>query len=294
VIVETAQKLLWAGTAWIATAAAIAAAQDIPFEGGYFAEQTARVSPWPSGPVDAGAPVTGSVEQQGLAAEATSVFAGRVQIESGYSFLYDRDELARQTQHYFPDLLVRYGLTDRLELRLGWAGWMWSDIDGRGFDASDCDALDPSFGAMYDLGEQNGIVPQTAVLVSAPIPFDGDPLAVGAWQPLSELLYLWRLSDRTAIVGDSGFGLFSFHGDDYIQLQNSLGVEYVLADRVSTYLQWETLLDCGSADDGIQHLLEGGGSYLINEWLDVGLRAGLGLNERAPDLLTGIRFTVRL
>ena len=46
-----------------------------------------------------------------------TVECGRVVVEGSYAFI---DQDAEFEGHLFPDLLVRYGVSDRLELRLGW------------------------------------------------------------------------------------------------------------------------------------------------------------------------------
>ena len=53
------------------------------------------------------------------------------------------------------------------------------------------------------------------------------------------------------------------------------------------------LVDHGSADDGAQHMLGGGFSYLLTERLQITWQAGPGLNEAAPDFLTDVRFAYR-
>src|SRR5262249_28855880 len=47
----------------------------------------------------------------------TTAGRGRLIVESAYSFL---DNRGVPETHSFPELLCRYGLTERLELRLGW------------------------------------------------------------------------------------------------------------------------------------------------------------------------------
>lgn len=60
--------------------------------------------------------------------------SGRSQIEGGYSLLYDKVDGEARIQHAFPDMLLRFGLTDRLELRLGWPGYVSSNFDSPVFD----------------------------------------------------------------------------------------------------------------------------------------------------------------
>jgi len=52
---------------------------------------------------------------------------GHLQLEAGYTFTYDREKLDRTRDHTSPEILLRIGLVDRLELRLGWAGYSWTE-----------------------------------------------------------------------------------------------------------------------------------------------------------------------
>src|SRR5262245_36977286 len=47
----------------------------------------------------------------------TTAGRNRLIVESAYSFL---DNRAVKETHSFPELILRYGLSERLELRLGW------------------------------------------------------------------------------------------------------------------------------------------------------------------------------
>src|SRR5687768_11001436 len=47
----------------------------------------------------------------------TTADRGRLIVESAYTFL---DNRAVKETHSFPELVLRYGLTDRVEVRLGW------------------------------------------------------------------------------------------------------------------------------------------------------------------------------
>src|SRR5215831_18645405 len=62
----------------------------------------------------------------------TTAGRGRLIFESAYSFL---DNRAVKETHSFPETVFRYGLTDRLELRLGWN----YEVGGAGNDASGAD-----------------------------------------------------------------------------------------------------------------------------------------------------------
>ena len=232
-------------------------------------------------------------ERFALGDRITSLTRGRVQIEGGYSFVSDTISGSSATQHTVPDLLLRVGLTERLEVRVGWPGWVSTNYGGSLSASSSTDTLEPNVGFMYDLWQQDGWLPQTAVLAAVPITLEGNAFSMSGLQPLSQMLYCWYLTDRLTAGGATGVALFRVSGDNFVQWQQSLNLDYLLTDRVGTFAEWEVLIDSGSDDDGAGHLLGGGFSLLWTDSLQVSWRAGLGLNRRAPDFLTDVRFAYR-
>lgn len=260
--------------------------------------------PYPSGPIAhvsferhlatqpaPAEPVPGA--RPGLMERINGIARGRAQLEGGYAFLYDEEAGARMAQHAVPDLLVRFGWTDRLEIRLGWPGYVATDYDGPGIDGSSDDTLEPNVGLMLDLWPQQGIRPQTAVSAAVPITLEGNPFALDGLQPLAQLLYRWELTGRLALGGTTGLAPFDVDGDDFLQLQQTASLDWVGTRRLGLFAQWEMLVDHGSADDGSQHMLGAGFSYLLTQRLQLTWQAGLGLNEAAPDFLTDVRLAYR-
>ena len=229
----------------------------------------------------------------GLRERIVGAAQGRMQLEGGYAFLCDATGGVRMTQHAVPDLLLRYGLTDRLEIRLGWPGYVATRYDGPLSDASSDDVLEPNVGLMLDLWRQRGVVPQTAVLAAVPITLDGNPFALDGLQPLAQLLYSWQLTDRLAWGGTTGMALFDVAGDHFTQLQQTVNLDCLLTARLGMFGEWEMLVDHGSAADGSQHMLGGGVSLLVTRRTQLTWKAGLGLNDAAPDFLTDIRLAFR-
>ena len=199
--------------------------------------------------------------------------------------------LLEQTRDAFPDLLLRYGLTDRLELRLGWPGYVVDDFEVPQFGAGG--ALNPSVGIVYDLWGQHGPAPQTAIHAAIPIPLEGNAFALNSLQPLTELLYAWYLNDAVSLTGRSGIALFEVEGDHFTQFQQGLSLDFILTERLATFLTWEMLVNHGAWNDDAQHMGGGGLSFLLTERVAVTWRAAAGLNAAAPDFLNDIRFALR-
>jgi hypothetical protein len=218
---------------------------------------------------------------------------GRTQLEGGYSYLRGSAEGSDWTQHALPDMLLRFGLSDRLELRLGWPGYVSSDSDDPAIGSGFTGTLDPNVGVLYDLWGQRGWLPQTAVLAAVPVPLEGNPFALNSLQPLSELMYSWGTSDRTAITGRSGFAMFEAAGDNYTQFQQSLSFDVILTERLGAFVSWDMLANHGSWNGTSQHMAGGGLSFLLTERLAISWRSAVGLNSAAPDFLNDIRFAYR-
>ena len=217
---------------------------------------------------------------------------GRTQFEGGYSLLSDTVGGVRGTQHAFPDFLLRFGLTERLELRFGWPGYVTGDIDlAPGGPSSR--VLSPNVGFLYDLWSQRGLLPQTAVHAALPVPLEGNPFSLNSLQPLTELMYAWQTGERTTLTGRSGFALFRAEGHNYTQFQQSLAFDVALTERLGTFVSWNMLANHGSWNDTSQHMAGGGLSFLLTERLAVSWRAAGGLNSAAPDFITDIRFAYR-
>jgi hypothetical protein len=218
---------------------------------------------------------------------------GRTQLEGGYSYLRGSAGGSDWTQHAVPDMLLRFGLTDRLELRLGWPGFVSSDSDDPAIGSGFTGTLDPNVGVLYDLWGQNGWLPQTAVLAAVPVPLEGNPFALNSLQPLTELMYTWEISDRTAVTGRSGFAIFEAAGDNYVQFQQSFSFDVIVTERLGAFMSWDMLANHGSWNDTSQHMAGGGLSFLLTERLSISWRSAVGLNSAAPDFLNDIRFAYR-
>jgi hypothetical protein len=225
----------------------------------------------------------------------TSISQGRVQLEAGYVFLRDSAAGARLIQHTWPDMLLRVGLTERLEIRVGWPGFIDEELTDEASDETltNHQTLDPNVGFMYDLWPQTGLLPQTAVLAAIPIAMEGNPLALESMQPLASLLYSWSLTEDWSLGGTTGIGLLREGRDDFWQFQQTAAVEWAIFDGWAAFVEWSMLIDYQSGDDIQQHLLSGGLAWALTDTLYVGWRAGVGLNDPAPDFLAGVRVAWR-
>ncbi|NQT12846.1 MAG: transporter [Planctomycetes bacterium] len=290
-----ARLLAWASVLLLCAAGASLSAQEarLPRAEVYWHDGAVEPAGYLGASLRATSPEPTPAARPGLAERIGRITRGRTQIEGGYALVLDQADGVRVTQHAFGDLLVRFGLTDRLEIRFGWPGYVTTDFDGTGVGGSSSDTLEPNVGFMLDLWPQQGILPQTAVLAAVPLTLEGNPFALESIQPLSQLLYRWQLSDRIAWGGTTGMALFDVAGDGFVQFQQTVNLDGLVTRRLGLFAEWEMLVDHGSADDASQHMLGGGVSHLLTERMQITWKAGLGLNEPAPDFLADVRLSYR-
>ena len=109
----------------------------------------------------------------------TTAGAGRLILESGYSFI---DNRGVPETHSFPEFIGRYGISEWLELRVGAnyeVGGASNPVSGSGGAIGDIDAAEieheakVSYGLKAALTEQDGWMPRSAAIVAGTTPTSG-------------------------------------------------------------------------------------------------------------------------
>lgn len=224
-----------------------------------------------------------------------TLIRGRLQIEGGYTLNYDDEDDIRLIQHFFPDLMVRYSLTDDFEIRGSWPGIIFSHFtdDLVGDSGSFDDGTNPNVGFKLALWDQRDAIPQTALSASAPIETDGAAFSLPSLQPIVDVLYSWAIDDRLIVSGSTGVALLRANGDDFFDLQQSVSADYLITKRYGAYAEWIAFFRHKSAVNIDQYLADIGVYYLVTEHLQIDGRVGVGLNDVAPDFFTGVGFSYR-
>ena len=142
-----------------------------------------------------------------------AVPAGHVQLEAGYTFTYDREGADRSREHTAPEWLVRVGLVENLELRIGWDGYSWMENQfevatdsGRRATRENWTqgANDLSLGIKYKFIEQDGWIPHFGVIVAMSVPSGSAGISSGDVDPELVLLWAYDVTDALAIAGNVG------------------------------------------------------------------------------------------
>lgn len=226
---------------------------------------------------------------------------GRFQLESGYTFTYDREGGERTRQHGLPELLLRVGITRDFELRFGWGGYAFSENEtqarspaGRPIspEVHIQGAEDFELGFKLKIHEQNKYLPHLAILGGVTFPSGSPSISSGDVDPTLGMLWAYDLSDEVALAGQFLFSVPSDEGTRFFQSAASVSLGVSLTDRLGAYVEYFGFYPDAEQSDSA-HTVNGGFTYLVDTNFQVDIRAGFGLNEQADDFFTGVGFAWR-
>ncbi len=211
-------------------------------------------------------------------------------IESAYTFL---DNRRVPETHSFPEIVMRYGVADWLELRLGAnyeVGGAGNPISANNAnDLQDAPELEEeatiSYGLKAALTNQNGWVPQSAVILQAFTPTSGTSTDT---HPALTYVSGWTLPN--GCVWDSGirYSTGSEEEDRFNVWCPSTVIKIPLGDRWKAHLEYFGIFSEGRGRETTQHFISPGAHYLITSDWEVGARFGWGLNDQSPKFFVNI------
>jgi hypothetical protein len=209
---------------------------------------------------------------------------GRLITEMAYSFL---DNRGFKETHSAPELLLRYGATDRVELRLGWnyeVGGAGNETSGAGGgdEIGDVAGLERvyrlAYGVKVQVTEQERWRPDRIVIVQGQTPTGGDTTdthvaltSAAGW----ELPNRWRF-DTAGRVGTASEG-----GDHFDVVAPSAVLKVPVGERWTTHAEYFGLFSRNKESDFVKHYVSPGAHVLVTPDLEVGVRVGWGLNDQS-------------
>ncbi|TWT67067.1 transporter [Allorhodopirellula solitaria] len=228
---------------------------------------------------------------------ATGVVGDRhLVLEAAYSFV---DNRRVPETHSLPELIARYGIGDRFELRFGYnyeVGGAGNPISGNVPDEfEETTDLERGsrviYGAKWQVSHQRGWKPESSVAIDAYTPLTGIDTATQL-----STTYVFGWANRTDWKWDSAirFGTGAFEDDSFNIWSPSTVVKFPLGENWEGHVEYFSVNTDGRVSESSQHFISPGTHYLINPNLEVGIRVGWGLNQQAPGFFsnigTGLRF----
>jgi len=217
------------------------------------------------------------------------VAPGRVVLEGSYLFL---DQDAEYDGHAYPDLLVRYGACDRLELRLGWT---YESAKYHHLAHPNAEKVEEGFaiyGAKVFLTEACCWVPDSSLIVSGYTPTNGESNDTDF---SLEYAYGWELGERWELEGGLRWFSLAEEEDHFSEFAPSVVLKApLLTERLMAHVEYFCLLTDGREEEYQQHYVGPGAHFLITPNVEIGARVFWGVSEDSAEFVCntgmGVRF----
>lgn len=222
---------------------------------------------------------------------------GFFQLEAGWTFTQD-DEAGTETEtQEIPGTLLRIGLIDRIELRLGFSGYTSTETETGGVETSSNGAGDGEFGAKIYLWAEDGLMPETALLVGVSVPVGKTGISSEEWDPSFRFSFAHTLSESLSLGYNLGMAWESAQlqggGDTTLsnfQYTAALGIG--ISDKLGAFVELFGDIPM-SATGGASNSVDGGFTYLLLDNLQLDVASGFGISNTADDWFLGVGVSWR-
>jgi len=213
-----------------------------------------------------------------------------LQIETGFVMEKNQTELSEEKLFAYNTSLLRYGLLDNLELRLG-LEYLGEKASIKNIDTTyNFSGLSPIYmGLKIKITEEEGWKPEIAFLGGMVFPFTADAHFRPKYSAANMRLSLSHtLSDRFSIgynIGAEWDGEIPAPAYFY-----SVALRIGLTDKFGMYVEGFGLLP---EEGDSQHQFDAGFTYLVLPNFQLDISGGIGLNDYAMDNFLGFGLTYR-
>ncbi len=203
--------------------------------------------------------------------------------EWSYSYIDNRET---PDTHSYPELLIRYGITERIELRFGWnyeiggGGNVVSAIEsseglGGPFVTAESKVL---YGAKVVVSEQRGWIPRSCVILEGFTPTSGDEPAS---QPVATYAFGWLLENEWRFDTALRYAQGNELTDTYNKWAPSTVIRIPLSPRFQVHAGYFGVFTEGRDLERSRAFLSPGMHYNFDPNLELGLRVGWGITPDA-------------
>lgn len=215
-------------------------------------------------------------ERPSFSASPIALAEGYWQTELGYQYTQLNSDAELST---LPQLLVRFGIADNVELQFDWTGYI--DVDSN--NQSDSGFSDARISAKWQFSDDNAAT-QYGILAGVSIPVGEDQFSTDSYDP--RIGFLWS---HTGKLNWFGTAMYIDAGNTNL-LANGIGLSFALSDTTSWFAEHEMEIP---EDGGPLHRLNIGWAMLRGLDMQFDVNAGVGLNDRAPDFSLGLGLAIR-
>jgi hypothetical protein len=239
---------------------------------------------------------------------ATVVGDGVVQIESGFLRSVRRDDVSRTKVDSGPNMLVRYGIGERFELRVKWRGYVHEKLTDVMTDRASLNGLgDGEIGCKWVAVEQHDLLPMQTFVLRCGLPVGDSSLTAKRIEPGLSYIYNWQIRRWWFLRGATGVDLFhqpapafraqglglETRSDQWLELSQAVSSYFQVAQRVGVFAEWFLLRRHGSQDDHPDHFHDYGAYLYATPDVQFDVRIGWRLGDHVDQTFWGAGVSMR-
>ncbi|MBI1323478.1 hypothetical protein GC170_09875 [bacterium] len=203
------------------------------------------------------------------------------------------------SKYSFPEVMLRVGLTDRLEARLGYnfeTGTATQASEGDIVNGFGIDAEQQAFyGFKYQITELNEkwrLLPESVILVQGHTPMGS---IAGQTQIRCGGAWGWELPRGMQLSQSFRFGTDREENDNYTLWSPSTALKIPLTPtrRWFTQLEYYSVMSASKEVDFSMQFIDTGLHYLPNPNFEIGAMIGFGLNDQTRGVILNVGFGYR-
>jgi hypothetical protein len=191
----------------------------------------------------------------------------------------------------FNTTLLRYGLLDNLELRVGFSNSeVRQEFNGNNLKGVASGFSPLSIGVKIGVSEEKGLLPKIAFLSHVNFPF----LASQDFKTKSTSIdFRFSFSHTLNEKSSLGYNIGMFWGGDITTANYvyTLAYGYSISDKVGAFLE---IYGDQPEDSHFNHLWDAGFTYLINDNIQLDISGGTGITQNIQDFFLSAGISFRL
>ncbi len=221
--------------------------------------------------------------------EGTSTISlGHVQLEAGVTW----QEIGEEDSLSAGEILVRYGLTENVEARLGVGSWTKIDFRGERFEGYEDPVVQVKVRLTPPADDRPPGFPAVALLVGTSVPVGSEELTADEWEPKALLAFDWALTDLLSLGANAGVAFPTAGGDRFDQILASVSLGIAATDRLGVFVETYGFSEEEPDGDSTQYV-DTGVTYGLTDNLQLDARIGFGLNDPSPERFVGAGVVAR-
>ena len=214
-----------------------------------------------------------------------------LQIETGFMMENDKDEMIKQKSFVYNTTLLRYGLLENFEIRLG-LEYLGEKVDIKNTDTtSTFTGLSPVYtGFKVKITDEEGCRPEIAFLGGLVLPFTANDDFKPEYSAANvRFAFSHTLSEHFSLgynLGAEWDGETAIPGYFY---SVAIGIDFT--DKLKMFVESFGLIP---EEGHTEHLFDSGLTYLLLPNFQLDISVGIGLNNNSTDNFLSLGITYRL